>query len=207
MKTIVTKIINFSNDGNGIDACIEIDDAFVNLLGIDPLLIDNLSSQEIAELLNESKDNLPGVVKSLIAAQLIQQKANILINRDKENAIEFYHKSFVLYLYVFLDSSECGLDLGNYSSDIKSLEECLKTKITSEETYLLFQFYNKIQGYDRASEYLFQMLNSCHQDINKIGIEFFENLKNVDEKQLQQCNLSKKTIDSAYKTFFMSSKI
>jgi hypothetical protein len=131
---ILAKVILNKTAQNHESAITEIETAFINLLGLDPGLLDKLSAQSIAELLGILKDKPMGCLKCLVAARLLKTKTDVLseINPNTVNVLSDYLKALNLYLDGLLNLGYSELDAKAYFGDIAAITDKLGNSIPQE---------------------------------------------------------------------------
>jgi hypothetical protein len=201
MGKMIAKALLNKEEGNTEEAIKEIDNSFSNLVGVDFRLFETLTSDNIAELLGILKDKSTGSMKCIIAAKLLKEKAELLKNNQTDESQKYLHKALVLYLKGILNIGYTEVDMESYCNDVRMIEKAFKGKISIEEMILLFEFFKKNKEFDKAENYLFHLRNANYPEINKIGIEFFKELEQVDEIDLRKSGLTKIEINETIKDF------
>lgn len=201
MGKILAKVLLNKEDGKHEEAIKEIDNAFETLIGIDAQLLNTLSHENIAELFGISKDKSTGSMKCIIAAKLLREKSELFKDIQAEESIKSLHKALCLYLTGILNIGYTEVDMTSYYDDVKKIEKDLKGKLSTSEMFLLFEFYKKINEYDKAENYLFYLKDANYPDIKKIGLTFYKELKKENEINLSKTGLTKDEIMEAIQIF------
>jgi hypothetical protein len=177
MGKILAKVLLDKEEGKQEEAIKEIDNSFGTLIGIDALLLKTLSYENVAELFGISKDKSTASMKCIIAAKLLREKSELLKDVQAEESIENLHKALGLYLKGLLNIGYTEIDMTGFINDVKMLENDLKGKLSTDEYYLLFEFYRDIKEYGKAENYLSHLKDANYPGIKKIGLEFFKDLE------------------------------
>jgi hypothetical protein len=143
----IAKAMVKEKEGNQEGAIKEIEHSFVNLIGVDSLLLEKLSYADISELLGISKDKPTGSMKCIAAAKLLKEKARLLKDTQPEKSLKNLHKALCLYIQGILNSGYTDVDMTGYFSDVMAIEKDLKGKMSAEETALLFEFHKKAKEF------------------------------------------------------------
>lgn len=198
MAKALAKILFNKEAGHQEEALKEIENTLDKTVGIDSVLLDTFSIDDIAEILGISKDKSSGSMKCILAARLLKVKAELLSNADDDTSLKYYHKALGLYLRGLLNIGYTEIDLTDYITDVKTIHNKLQSVASTEDIYLLFTFYNSIEQYNRAVDLMFMLKSMNYPDVQNIGLNFFMNLKLIDEAVLNKCDLTKeKTLKSA----------
>jgi hypothetical protein len=143
---ILARILLNKQAGKQEEALREIENSLKVTIGIDPLLLETLSIDDVAELLGVSKDGSAGSVKCIFAGRLLKEKAELLAKIDEGRSKEYYHKALDLYLRGILSIGYTEMDLSGCYSEIKAIEMQLGELISKEEMQLLSGFYQRKQN-------------------------------------------------------------
>jgi len=201
MGKILAKVLLNKEEGKQEEAIREIDNSFGALLGIDSTLLKTLPIENVTALFGISKNNSTGSMKCLIAAKLLKAKSQLYKGIAWEESIENNHKALGLFLRGILDMGYTEIDLTDYINDIKTVSKELKSKLSTEEMYLLFAFHKKLKEYDIAENYLFHLKDLNYPNIKRIGLEFLRELSLNNENELAQSGLTIDEINESIQIF------
>ena len=204
MGKILAKVLLNKEEGNQEEAIKAIDNSFGTLTGIDLQLLTTLSYEEIAELFGIFKDQSTGSLKCIIAAKLLSEKSDLLKDIQAEESTKNLHKALGLFLKGILNIGYTEIDMTSYYNDVKSIEKDLNGRLTTNEMFLLFEFYKKINEYDKAENYLFHLKDANYPDIKKIGLVFLQELEQDNGINLVKTGL---TIDEIKESIQIFEKI
>lgn len=173
---ILAKVVLNKEEGKQEDAIKEIDKSFSQLVGIDSEILNALSSEGVSELFGINIDKSTGSMKCILVAKLLKEKGDLQIKVHPETSIQTLHKALLLYLKGILNLEYTEINMKDNYSDVMSIENVLKGRLSIEEIFLLFEFYKKIKEFDKAKDYLLFLRDSNYPNINKIGLSFFHEL-------------------------------
>lgn len=141
MGKMLAKVLLNKEQGNNEEAIKEIDNSFGTITGVDAHLIESLSHDSIAELFGISKDTAAGSMKCIITGKLLREKADLLKNIRPEESIEMLHRALYLYLKGLSNIGYTEIDMTGYKNDLKTIENDLNGLLSTEEQFLLLEFY------------------------------------------------------------------
>lgn len=139
---MLARVFLLKEDGNLEKAIGEIDSTCTSSFGIDPVLLDSLPVDNLADMLGVGRDPSGGSIKCILVGRLLKEKAAILSLYNRSHAIDGYHKALSLYLNGFLNIGYMEIDLTPYANDIKVIAGELDGLLTNAEMHSLSKFYN-----------------------------------------------------------------
>ncbi|MCX7727135.1 MAG: DUF6483 family protein [Chitinispirillaceae bacterium] len=199
LSKVLAKILFLKSTGKVEEALNEIENYSSDALGIKLSLLETLSAENIFNLFG---NNQLGNIKCLLAAKLFKEKALIISPPHSKQAQEIYHKALVLYLKSLLDVKINNESvLAQYYDDVSYIEKEIRHHLTEEEMYFLFKFYEKLERYEKAEDYLFFLKSRNYPSIMEEGKKFFQTVEGIDDSILNKCGLTKIEIREAYEEF------
>jgi tetratricopeptide (TPR) repeat protein len=198
---VLTKLLLNKKEGNYDAACDDIDTAFTTLMGLDYNFIKELSAEKTISLLQISKNQSEVNFKCVIIGKLTKEKADI--DKLKYNSIQTgdYYKALKLLLEGIINNNNPELNLSNYYPDVKEIVNVLGNDFPDGTRFSLFKFYKLTGDYDKAENELFRLKEINYPDIYEEGISFFNYLKSLTNKELQQGNLSREEVEEGLSDF------
>lgn len=199
---VLAKIVFNKKAGNLADAETDLENAFNNIVGLNSLLIESLSSQDIITLLNINKDKQAAAVKSLFTAKLLKEKAELnSLSKKNSNQEQDYHKILSLFIYGILNNENTEMDMSIYFDDVEELAKIINNELTHETRFELFRVYDIAGRYDKAENELFRLKELNYPDILASGILFYKKLENLSDDILMRGNLSREEVASGFMAF------
>lgn len=141
-----------------------------------------------------------GREKCLMAATLFKEAGTIHAAQGRfDESYECYLKALTLLLEVLLDEDKVALP--DYAPSVSELAAELKGYVLPVETSTtLFRYYERTGAYAEAEDTLFEMIGAeaDNADIIKMGIAFYERLKQKDDKTLLAGNLPRNEVEDGW---------
>ena len=128
MAKVLAKVLFNKEAGNHVEAIKEIENALKSDIGIDPILLDTLPIENIADFFGLSHDKASASIKCILAGQLLKEKADILSDKNDTRAATYYHKALGLLLIGTKNIGYTEVDLKNYYDTISEIEKKLNTE-------------------------------------------------------------------------------
>lgn len=202
MVQVLAKIIFNKKAGNLAEAEIILENAFNNIIGLNSLLVNSLSSRDIITLLSINKDKQTAAIKCLFIAKLLKEKYEIdSVSKKKPQAEPDYHKILELFVYGIINSNSPGIDISIYYDDVFEIAGLINDELSSDTRFELFKFYDIAGSFDKAENELFRLKESDYPDLLSAGISFYTKLQNTSDEILLKGNFSREEVFSGLKAF------
>jgi len=122
---MLAKVLLLKEQGKTQEAADELDNAFLNAVGIDPVLLDTLSVTDAALLLGMSHDPATASIKCLQVARLLKEKAALFAQSDAVTAKEHSQKALSFYREGLQHIGYTEVDMSEYRTEAKELADTL----------------------------------------------------------------------------------
>lgn len=189
LKSIVEELERFKQKKQFNESIDVVDDSVKRLLGLDPKMVNMLSSDDLFNLL--WGENINDLMRCIVLAELLNQKAIIYeLNSDLTSSFNLYVKSLDIYINTILTDSE--LEPSDYYNKINGIiDKVYDYELPANTKELLFEYFDLSKNYGNAEDMLYELLEGTNYDeeIVKSGIEFYTRLKDKTEDELAAGNL------------------
>jgi tetratricopeptide (TPR) repeat protein len=183
--------IAFNKKINNFDIALEkIEEAYNGLLNTDGNKIKFLTFNEIIE--NNTFNGIMNIDNIGIIANLIFEEADIFEKINGLNIIskDYYVKSFLLFYKICQE-----IKFTKYNEKtIEVLEKLNNYEIDDETKYNIFKYYEQIERYGKAEDYLYELIEKNYQNILEEGKTFYLTLLGKDDALLEKGNLPRNEI-------------
>jgi tetratricopeptide (TPR) repeat protein len=162
-------------------------------------LVDILAYPDLIQIISGGEGLNAG--KCMVLAELLKLKAD-MAEAQGVNALadNLYLKSLNLFIEAqLLDNQLCS------AINIIKIDEIIKIikvyESPDESKYLLFQYYEQIERYDKAENVFFKLLESKQYDSDVLekGLAFYQRLMSRSEWELSKGNLPLPEVMESYK--------
>lgn len=168
-----------------------------NLVGLDINAINTLSFNSVREII--SRDASYNLGKYIALGTLLQLQGKICLKDNNEAMMIIYYLKSLESFYEVYDEEELNND--KYIKDIEILiNDLTKYDIPLENDIQIFRFYELMNKLDKAEDILFYLIDkSNNNEINiKMGIEFYNKLKQKSQEELIMGNLPREEVEDGY---------
>lgn len=170
---------------------------FRALIGLDINTINTLSFDTIKDML--SKENQYNAEKFIALGELLKLEG---IVSEKENDISskvFYYKKFI-EAFIEAYEEDDSIDKKFLAESIDIIEDLKFYDIGIKYEKSIFRFYELLGKFDKAEDMLFQIIDERNKDKSIIseGIAFYNRLKELSNKELENGNLSLEEVNESY---------
>ena len=192
LSQAIAKILFNVENKNYEAATNEINLSYRGLTGLDPLLVNSMSDQELISFI--TKDKTAYQEKCLVIARLLRAEAEVneIINNDFNNALGKYWKSLSLYLELSLNNIDAIKDNSPHIEFI--LAKIKSYTLPLHIKYKLFRYCELIGEYSKAEDLLFELVDSKYPDIISEGKNFFQRLSQKSNEELSAGNLPREEL-------------
>ncbi len=186
LAALLARILFYKQKRDFPQALLEIENTGKTLLGVDRLLIGQLSATQLMDLFGA--DLTVAVPKSYVLAILLKEEGDV---RRQMGEVEKSDYLFLKALNLFLDTLEKGgkpverdhVELTDET--LEALEGCTLPLNTLKK---VFHFQRRFGRYDRAEDALFEIL-PLEPDFREEGLRFYRSLTELTDEQLTAGNL------------------
>lgn len=192
-KKAMEKIENrkYHNDWNSISDII--DSAFKEIFRLGSNFFNSISFENVLDIVtmngNIEQD------RCIIVAKFLEEEAEALIHIGKEaESNPMLQKSLKLFLEAY--SAEKKADLEVYFSDIKTIYEKIDYMEIDNRSKLQLIDYFKAKGiYTKCEDLFYEILeDSSDEEYIKKGIDFYNNLLNKSDEELENADLPRNEV-------------
>lgn len=191
------KILFHKQVGDYAGAEQQIDETVKTLLGVDPASLFIMSVDTILnELIGKSGFDMD---ICLVVAELYNQKADVATAGNSGSLnIDFLEKSFLLYA----EAIRHGADNLAYRDRILAIIAALRRHDIAETTKTKFFWYYELCGlFGKAEDVLYDLVETSHEGIRRIGLEFYKRLNDREDILLALGNLPRNEVQEGYLYF------
>lgn len=196
------RILKIDVDKSLADKDIQLAKALINkqfraLIGLDINTINTLSFDTIKDML--SKENQYNAEKFIALGELLKLEG---IVSEKENDISskvFYYKKFI-EAFIEAYEEDDSIDKKFLAESIDIIEDLKFYDIGIKYEKSIFRLYELLGKFDKAEDMLFQIIDERNKDKSIIseGIAFYNRLKELSNKELENGNLSLEEVNESY---------
>lgn len=204
LSAFLVKVLLDKKAGKHEDARQRVESAFKDALGFDSSLFDSLTAQSMLDLLGVRDDPGAAGMKCLVAARLLQEKAEVLRldNPGEPKALHCDQDSLAMYLKGFQWIGDTKIDLSVFIAGMEEITARLQNDFPDETRFDLFNHY-RIEGrFDKAEDELFRLKEAEFPDALEAGREFYRQLINANESDLEKGGLTREEAIEGRKDFF-----
>jgi tetratricopeptide (TPR) repeat protein len=191
----LAKIKEYREEGKNEEALNVIDDTLKDLFRLGFKFFDSFADENLIDMVKT--DGTINADKCIMMAKLLEEDAEILESLGNSNEAFFiFLKSLNLFLEAFLNKDE-DCDLQHFFSDIDAIIEKISDyKVPDILQNKIFDYYTKIQNYDKAENILYEILEDNNFSKNTLdkAISFYEELLTKDDEDLEHGNLSREEL-------------
>lgn len=195
MKEIETtlKIIREEIDKSMLDGKTDVVFNMINkevkaLVGLEISTINTLAFSDVVDLLK--KENQYNSERYIALAELLYFQGYIYGRlNDNMNNIKYYKKSLESFYHAYIEEEDMD---EKYIRDAMEVVEFLcQYEMNIDDNSRIFKFFEINNQFDKAEDTLFYMIKISNKDQSIIskGIEFYNRLKDKDQKVLEEGNL------------------
>ena len=156
------------------------------LLGIDRTFINNLSNEQLFNIIDPDKKLI--APKSYLLGVVLKEESEIYeLQGDEDTSVKLYQRS----LYMFLTGIEFSNKIieEDHLKKIETIIDKLKDyEIPQDLQVKLFRFYEFTRKYDKAEDMLYELIEKDSKFTSE-GIQFYERLLDKSEEELIKGNL------------------
>jgi len=200
LSNILIKIIFNRETGNYAQALKELDLAYRNLLGADPIKLDNMTELELIE--NFQNEDECDSEKLIVIAELMREHAII---SEIENGMDLYtFRKFLKSLTAYLFALQCDVSFqrDEYHNKIGNLINKLKLySLPNHLHYRIFIYYMDTGQFAKAEDSLFQLYELDYHSVADVGHDFYNQLMKMSDEKLIKGNLPRKEVAEGQKLF------
>ena len=186
LAALLARILFYKQKRDFPRALLEIENTGKTLLGVDRMLIGQLSASQLMGLFGA--DLTAAVPKSYVLAILLKEEAEV---RREMGEIEKSDFLFLKALTLFLDSLAKGgkpVERDHVELTDETLEALDECTLPVETLKKVFDFQLRFGRWDRAEDALFEIL-PLEPDFREEGLRFYKYLTDLTDEQLKTGNL------------------
>src|SRR6266404_3686941 len=191
----LAKIFKLHKQGENDEALAAIDDAFLDLVGLDRELVEMISLKDLLALMKLGIDL--DITRCLVIADLLKARGDVRtrMGAGQESAAT-YARSLTLFLNIF--TSPVSIDLPEYRARAEELIGKLKGCDLLPETKVpLFRYFEKTGRYARAEDVLFEMVEGdADETTYNEGFGFYERLLRRSDEELAAGDLPREEVQN-----------
>lgn len=182
----LAKLIFLKDAKNYPEALKELNSVTKKLLGIDRTFINNLSNEQLFNIIDPDKKLI--APKSYLLGVVLKEESEIYeLQGDEDTSVKLYQRS----LYMFLTGIEFSNKIieEDHLKKIETIIDKLKDyEIPQDLQVKLFRFYEFTRKYDKAEDMLYELIEKDSKFTSE-GIQFYERLLDKSEEELIKGNL------------------
>jgi hypothetical protein len=174
-----------------------IQNAFSSMFRLNSMFFDSVPIENLLDILKVN-----GVIerdKAIIISKLLEEEAEIYEKMDKLNeGFYIYVKSLNLFLEAFLCDREA--ELTSYLADIDIIfNKVSDYKLPNGVLIDLIKYFEQKGLYDSGEDMVYEFLDNTHNSSEAIetGIDFYRNLQNKSDEELENGNLPREEVEDA----------
>ncbi len=189
---VLAKLVFLKDAKNYPEALKELDSVTKKLLGIDRTFINNLSNEQLFNIIDPDKKLI--APKSYLLGVVLKEEAEIYeLQGDEDTSVKLYQRSLYMFL-TGIESSEILIE-NDHPKKIENVIDKLKEyEIPRELQEKLFRFYEFTGKYDKAEDMLYEIIEKDSNFV-KEGIQFYTRLQNKPINDLEKGNLPGKEVE------------
>ncbi len=173
----------------------EVNQGLIQLLGIDPNLVDSLPVEAILELTRF--ENRLDAEKGIVLAELTLEKARLKeLTAGFGVSFLYYIKALHFYLAA-LESSEYFRKVEYIHKINQVIARLDQYEIPVDLKFRLIGYYEIRGFYSRAEDVLFELVEADYPDIRQAGTAFLNRLSAKTDAELEQGNLPRDEVEEA----------
>lgn len=189
ISIIIAHIIGLKKENRLEESQSVLDDALTQFLGSNAKLAEVLEYRDLMQMISGNEEF--NADKCMVLADLLKLKADIYESQGfSANANNLYIKS--MHLFIEALSADNHLYTEKNMNSVNEMITLISIyELTDESKELFFKYYGLTGSYDKAEDFLYELLASTHYDSKVVntGLAFYERLMTLDEAELLQGNL------------------
>ena len=192
LTKVLAKLIFLKDAKNYPEALKELDLVTKKLLGIDRTFINNLSNDQLFNIIDPDKKLI--APKSYLLGVVLMEEAEIYkLQGNTDTSVKLYLRSLNLFLMgIQLSNSFIEEDhLNKIETVIDKLKDYELPQDLLEKLFLFYEFCGK---YDKAENILYELIENNSKYIAE-GIQFYKRLLDKPINELEKGNLPKSEIE------------
>lgn len=196
------RILKMDVDKSLADKDIELAKALINkqfraLIGLDIDTISTLSFNTIKNML--SKENQYNAEKFIALGELLKLEG-IVSEKENDIALKVFYYKKVIEAFNEGYEEDNSIDKKFLTESIDVIEDLKLYDIGIKYEKYIFRIYELLGKFDKAEDMLFQIIDESNKDKSIIseGIAFYNRLKELSNKDLEDGNLSLEEVRESY---------
>ena len=196
------RILKVDVDKRLADKDIELAKALINkqfraLIGLDIDTISTLSFNTIKNML--SKENQYNAEKFIALGELLKLEG-IVSEKENDIALKVFYYKKVIEAFNEGYEEDNSIDKKFLTESIDVIEDLKLYDIGIKYEKYIFRIYELLGKFDKAEDMLFQIIDESNKDKSIIseGIAFYNRLKELSNKDLEDGNLSLEEVRESY---------
>ena len=192
LARVLAKLIFLKDAKNFPEALKELDSVTKKLLGIDRTFINNLSNDQLFNIIDPDKKLI--APKSYLLGVVLKEEAEIYgLQGDEEASIKLYLRSLNLFL-MGIDSSKTLIEADHLKKIEIVIDKLKEYEIPQYLKQKIFGFYEFSGKYDKAENLLYDLIEA-DSNFTSEGIQFYKRLLSKSEEELIKGNLPKTEVE------------
>ncbi len=182
----LAKLIFLKDAKNFPEALKELNSVTKKLLGIDRTFINNLSNDQLFNIIDPDKKLI--APKSYLLGVVLKEEADIYgLQGDEDASIKLYLRSLNLFL-MGIESSKTLIEEDHLNKIEIVIDKLKEYEMPQDLKQKIFSFYEFSGKYDKAENILYDLIDDDSSFVNE-GIQFYKRLLSKSEEELIKGNL------------------